>query len=112
MIPAHAMMLCPLCRVFVDLLGSSMSPSTLIRCPWCQGSSTAERYASAADRETCPTCSHPTAAHVAWITPDGEPPHPQNRSHCRPIAAPCVFCARAGNSNPCEALDGAREVRA
>lgn len=109
MIPAGAVLLCPACRVFVDVSGMPLDPGHVLPCPWCRCRNSVGQYAMAASRELCPTCRHPTAAHVAWWTPDGSPPDPLTRAYSRATAAPCVVCAHAGLPKCC-AQDGSREV--
>lgn len=109
MLPPGTLMLCPVCRVFVDATGFGISAHAHIKCPWCKASARAQEYAEAATRETCPACNHPTAAHVQWYTPDGTPPHPATRPYSRALSAPCSVCSHVGAPD-CVAVDGTREV--
>lgn len=110
MLPPGTLMLCPVCRVFVDATGFGISAHALVRCPWCKATARAQEYAEAAGRETCSTCEHPTAAHVQWYTPDGDAPHPANRPYSHALAAPCSICRGSGKED-CMTVNGTREVR-
>jgi len=111
MVPAGCVIVCPACRVFVDVTGTPLEAGYVMQCPWCMGRQTLAQFAMAAARELCPDCHHPTAAHVGWWTPDGSPPHPATRAYSRATAAPCVVCAHLGRPD-CTAQDGSREVAA
>jgi len=98
-------MACPRCRMFIDRLAADVPfpEHTDIRCPWCSMIDTAERWAEAATRELC-ECGCPRAAHVAFLTSDGEAPGGGGGQRMVPVAAPCIGCG-------CVRVSGAHEVR-